>query len=44
VAGIDEIMRWVLKWGADAEVVAPDELRRAVSREVRAMLDRYKSD
>jgi predicted DNA-binding transcriptional regulator YafY len=41
VAGIDEIKRWVLKWGADAEVLAPDELRRAVSQEVQAMLDNY---
>ncbi len=41
VAGIDEIKRWVLKWGAEAEVLAPNELRQAVSREVLAMLDHY---
>lgn len=41
VAGIDEIKRWILKWGADAEVLAPDELRKSVSREVQAMLDHY---
>ncbi len=42
VAGTDEIKRWVLKWGADAEVLAPDELRQAVSQEAQAMLDHYK--
>jgi predicted DNA-binding transcriptional regulator YafY len=44
VAGIDEIKRWILKWGADAEVLAPDELRQAVSREVQAMLNHYDND
>jgi predicted DNA-binding transcriptional regulator YafY len=44
VAGIDEIKRWVLKWGADAVVLAPDELRQAVSREVQAMLNHYDND
>lgn len=42
VAGIDEIKRWILKWGADAEVLAPEELRQVVSREVKAMLNHYK--
>jgi predicted DNA-binding transcriptional regulator YafY len=44
VAGIDEIKHWVLKWGAEAEVLTPDELRQAVSSEVHAMLDHYDND
>jgi proteasome accessory factor B len=34
VAGVVEAMRWVLSWGADAEAVAPQELRTAVRRQV----------
>jgi predicted DNA-binding transcriptional regulator YafY len=44
VAGIQEIKMWVLKWGADAEVLAPEVLRRAVAREASGMLDRYGKD
>lgn len=36
-----EIRRWVLQWGADAEVLAPDELRRAVAAEARRLVRRY---
>lgn len=43
VAGIDEIKRWVLKWGANAEVVVPDELQQEVSNEAQAILDHYAS-
>ncbi len=41
VAGLEEIMFWVLKWGASATVLAPDTLRRAVAAEARAMADLY---
>ncbi|MBM4388577.1 MAG: WYL domain-containing protein, partial [Deltaproteobacteria bacterium] len=32
-----ETKRWVLSWGADAEVMEPEELKGAVRREVGAM-------
>ena len=41
VAGIQEIKRWVLKWGRAAEVLAPEPLRRAVIEEIRAMETLY---
>ena len=41
VAGIEEIKIWVLKWGAAAEVIAPDALRRQLADEARAMLKKY---
>lgn len=41
VAGIEEIKFWVLRWGARAHVLAPDELRCAVADEARAMLAAY---
>jgi predicted DNA-binding transcriptional regulator YafY len=37
-----EIQRWVLQWGGDAEVIAPAELRRAVARESRRLVARYR--
>jgi predicted DNA-binding transcriptional regulator YafY len=41
VAGIEEISHWVLRWGAEAEVLAPIELRRIVGRHAKAMAARY---
>lgn len=41
VAGLEEIKWWVLRWGAGAEVLAPDQLRDMVSREVHAMSATY---
>jgi predicted DNA-binding transcriptional regulator YafY len=41
VTGLVEALRWVLSWGADAEVVAPKELRDAVREELRGALGRY---
>jgi proteasome accessory factor B len=35
VAGMREIRIWILGWGADAEVVAPPELRAEVAAELR---------
>lgn len=37
-----EVKRWVLGWGADAEVREPAALRRAVAAESRALVDRYR--
>jgi predicted DNA-binding transcriptional regulator YafY len=41
VAGIQEIRRWILKWGSAAEVLAPDALRRAVAEEVNTLQTIY---
>src|SRR5262249_39600589 len=35
-----EVKRWVLSFGAECEVLAPDELRQAIDEEVKAMLSR----
>jgi proteasome accessory factor B len=42
VAGIEEISHWVLRWGAGAQVLAPEELRQAVGRQAAAMLAHYR--
>lgn len=42
VAGLIEPMRWVLRWGADAEVVSPKELRDLVARQLEVALARYR--
>lgn len=41
VGGIREILSWVLSWGADVEVLAPEELRNEVINHARQMLARY---
>jgi len=41
VAGTEEIKHWVLKWGAKAEVLAPDSLRQEIRREAKEMLKTY---
>ena len=33
--------RWVLGWGAEAEVLAPTELRQQISRTLTALTARY---
>lgn len=41
VAGIEEIRHWVLRWGAEAQVLAPDALRQAVGRHAADMAAFY---
>jgi proteasome accessory factor B len=41
VAGIIEIRPWILSWGNQVEVIAPDELREAVAAATRGAADRY---
>jgi predicted DNA-binding transcriptional regulator YafY len=41
VAGIEEIKFWTLKWGAAAEVLAPESLREAIAAQVRALYAKY---
>ena len=43
VAGIEEISHWVLRWGAGAQVLAPDDLRQTVNRHAAAMLTFYQN-
>jgi predicted DNA-binding transcriptional regulator YafY len=42
VAGTEEIKHWVLKWGAQAVVLAPESLRMDIRREAEKMLKTYK--
>jgi predicted DNA-binding transcriptional regulator YafY len=44
VAGIEEISHWVLRWGAGAQVLDPDELRQTISRHASAMAMYYQPD
>lgn len=41
VAGLDEISFWILSWGADAEVLEPDDLRAAIEETVCNLVDVY---
>ncbi len=41
VAGIEEAKRWVLRWGQNAQVLAPPALRAEVARELRGALSHY---
>jgi len=41
VAGTEEIKFWVLHWGSNAQVLAPESLRRQVRAEAEAMLTAY---
>ena len=35
-----EVKRWILGWGAGAEVLEPERLRREIAAEARKMADR----
>jgi predicted DNA-binding transcriptional regulator YafY len=41
VAGIREVKLWILGWGAQAEVLFPDALRKEIKAEIKAMRARY---
>ena len=41
LGGLEEILRWVLGWGGQAEVIAPVELRRLVAARARATARRH---
>ncbi len=41
VAGIEEISHWVLRWGAGAQVLAPEALRETVIRHAAEMVTHY---
>jgi predicted DNA-binding transcriptional regulator YafY len=40
---LDEIERWILGWGPEAEVIAPMELRESVKAKARAVAGLYKA-
>jgi len=40
-SGLGEVKRWILQYGGDAEVIAPDQLREEFKKEIRAMMLRY---
>jgi predicted DNA-binding transcriptional regulator YafY len=42
VAGLDEVRRWVMQFGADAEVLGPRRLRQEIQRELSTALLSYK--
>lgn len=42
VAGSMEVLRWVLRWGRNAEVIEPLALREKIEDEIRAMGERYR--
>ena len=42
VAGLREIRIWILGWGADAEVIAPSELRESVAAEMERAAQAYR--
>jgi len=41
VAGTEEIKHWIMQWGAQAEVLTPDALRREIQTEAMGLLKRY---
>ena len=42
--GLGEVQRWVLQYGAHAEVLSPPELRQTVQEEIRRMTQVYEED
>lgn len=42
IAGIREILGWVLSWGTEVEVIEPEELRAEVINHARRILEKYK--
>ncbi|MCU0692196.1 MAG: WYL domain-containing protein, partial [Polyangiaceae bacterium] len=42
VAGLGEVKRWIMQFGAEAEVLSPASLRREVAAEMRAAARQYR--
>lgn len=43
VADVDELVRWVLGWGAQAEIVAPDRARESIAEVARQIHQKYRA-
>ncbi len=41
VSDVDELVRWVLGWGAQAEIVEPPGARRRIAELARSLVERY---
>jgi predicted DNA-binding transcriptional regulator YafY len=41
VSGLVEVISWVLGFGRQAEVIAPEHLRQAVAEEIAAAMGKY---
>jgi predicted DNA-binding transcriptional regulator YafY len=41
-SGLGEVKRWVLQYGGDAEVIAPENLRIACRNEISVLAEIYK--
>jgi len=39
---LDEVKRWLLSYGCDAEVLEPDSLRQSVVTELESSLEKYR--
>ncbi len=44
VSGTQEIKHWIMQWGKEAEVLAPERLRHEMRSETKAMAARYDKD
>lgn len=40
-SGWFDLKRWVLSFGKDAEVLAPEDLRREIANEIHQLIDHY---
>jgi hypothetical protein len=43
VGGLGEVQRWVMQFGAEAEVLSPAVLRRAVAAQLESALSAYRA-
>ncbi len=43
-ANRDELLRWLLQWGPEAQVLEPEEVRQQAAELLRVMLERYQKD
>ena len=41
IAGLDEVKRWVMRFGAEAKVLQPKSLRDSIVAELKAMRRMY---
>ena len=42
-SGLGDVMRWVMQYGSDAEVLEPEELRQSMIKDISLMQQRYAS-